>query len=106
MSHSTTTEPKDTLNEQNTAKEQNNNHFGKFEKQLIVRDSYKGLQIVGMGTEETPEIKKWFGALGNQRITDYFETETDIKKYIDEKPFEIIVVLTAVVIEKLEEQNK
>lgn len=106
MSHSTTTEPKDTLNEQNTANEQNNNHFGKFEKQLIIRDSYKGLQIVGIGTEETPEIKKWFGALGNQRVTDYFETEHDMKNYIDEKPFEIIVVLAAIVNEKMEEINK
>lgn len=102
MSHSITTEPKDTLNEQNTANEQNNNPFGDLDKQIIQRSNYKGLQIVKiMADEETKSPERNFVALGGYRLTEYFDTENELKEYLENKPFEMMILLAANITEQM-----
>lgn len=91
MYNLTETEQADTSNGQSTAKNQNNENSS---EQIIIRDTHKGLPIVGL-----PE--GWFAALGTKRLTDYFKTKEELIKHIDERPFELVVTLSAAVAEEI-----
>lgn len=89
-----------TSNGQNTAKETDKVNSGQNEH-LIRRDNYLGLQIIELKDDDTRGDTKHFGVLGRSRITEYFPTQEELIKWIDENPYHIMAIIAAVVIEKL-----
>lgn len=93
MSDLTKTEPAVKSNGQDTANETNKQNSSS-NNQIIERGDYKGIQTVGLE-------QGWFAAMGQKRLTLYYPTKEALHKYLDEKPYELMVVIAAAVTEEV-----
>lgn len=56
--------------------------------------------------EESPftmvgDDKGWFVAMGDNRITEYFEDELSLLDYVHDKPWDLIITVMMVVVDKM-----
>lgn len=49
------------------------------------------------------ENEQWFGLLGNYRVTDMFQSEEELIRHVNEKPWNLIASLVHIAVLKAEE---
>ena len=78
----------DQLLSQTNANEQPKSHS------LVNRDQYRDtpIMIITKTIGETDQFHS-FAALGNKRITQYFDTPEEVITYVDSRPWELLITL-------------
>lgn len=63
---------------------------------IVVREQYKDspLTIIGLDGET-----KWFAALANKRLTEYYNTKEEVEQILENKPWELIIAMVVAVAE-------
>lgn len=98
---STKTEQKELLQSQNSAENgtENKELSGKI-GYLIQRETYKGLDIVGINEN------KWFASMAMYKFTDDYKTKEELIEYIDDNTFKICAMIAEMAIKTRDQWDK